>query len=332
MMAWRRTAARACNVVAIVLGVALGVSPLTGCETNPTTGRSQAIIFSWADEVALGTQETPKMVQEFGGEVARADLREYVSRVGMSMAATTGQDDPVLGQLPWEFKLLNSPVANAFALPGGKVFMTVGLASKMTNEAQLAGVLGHEIGHVAARHANERIASGTYAQMGLAIGGALLGGSEVGQIAAQIAEQGAGFWLLSYGRDQENESDALGLRYMTRVGYDPLGQYQVMQILAKMEQQGRPPEFLSTHPYPEKRMENIAGKIQGEYAHTQGNPQFSLREAEFRANFLSKLAAAYPADQWDDADHALALASVGMGCGHTSERAAERCARPHAGN
>jgi predicted Zn-dependent protease len=267
---------------------------LTGCEKNLTTGRSQAIALSWNDEVAIGMQEQPKMVKEFGGVVPQAELRAYVTEVGNKLAATTAQDDPILGKIPWEFTLLNSPVINAFALPGGKVFMSRGLAEKMTNEAQLAAVLGHEIGHVAARHTNERIARVQYTQGAIGIVGALLGTGGGGDLLASIAGQGAQFWLLSYDRDQEIESDLLGVRYMTRVGYDPRGSYQVMQILSSTDKQGRPPEMLSTHPYPEKRMENIQQWIATDYAHTQNNSQFSLREQEFRSRFLSKLSAAYP--------------------------------------
>jgi predicted Zn-dependent protease len=290
------------------------LSVFTGCSTNPTTGRRAYYALSREEEIAIGQQSKPGMIQEFGGEVARADLRQYVTDIGMRLVSTVGQDDPAMATLPWEFTLLNSDVVNAFALPGGKVFMSRGLAQRMTNEAQLAAVIGHEIGHVTAQHTSERF--GDAQSTGLLAGiGAILVGGLTGIDVSSLAEQASGIALASYGRDQENEADALGMRYMVRVGYNPIGSRQVMEILASLDQQGRPPEFLSTHPYPEKRVENIQGKLDNEYAYTQNNPQFKTGEQEFRANFLSKLTQAYPENQPEDpAIRAFAM-SRGL-CGH----------------
>ena len=272
---------------------------LTGCTTNPTTGRSSYYALSREEEIAIGQQSKPSMIAEFGGEVARADLRQYVTDVGMRLVATIGQDDPSMVNLPWEFTLLNSDVVNAFALPGGKVFMSRGLAQRMTNEAQLAGVLGHEIGHVTAQHTSERF--GDAQRTGLIAGiGSILVGATLGVDVSGLANQASELTLASYGRDQENEADALGMRYMERAGYNPIGQLQVMQILASLDKNGRPPEMLSTHPYPEKRIENIQGKLRNEYAATQNNPNYRTGEQEFRANFLSKITIAYPPNREED--------------------------------
>lgn len=284
---------------ACIAPLLLLVSVLVGCTTNPTTGRTSYYALSRDEEIAIGEQSKDGMIQEFGGEVQRAELRQYVRDVGMRLVATVGQDDPAMSSLPWEFVLLDSDVVNAFALPGGKVFMSRGLAQRMTNEAQLAGVLGHEIGHVTAQHTSERF--GDAKRTGLIAGiSSVLLGATLGIDVSALAEQAAGITLASYGRDQENEADALGMRYMMRAGYDPIGQLQVMQILASLDKTGRPPEFLSTHPYPEKRIENIEGKLRNEYAFTQGNSQFKTGEQEFRANFLSKLSAAYPPGREED--------------------------------
>ncbi|MFO0832358.1 MAG: M48 family metallopeptidase [Phycisphaerales bacterium] len=307
----KRSAVAGGRAGALVLAAVVGV--LGGCEMNPTTGRRQVIALSWQQEAALGVQESPKMVQEFGGEVAKQELRDYVREVGMKLAAQAVQDDARLKDLPWEFTLLNSDVVNAFALPGGKVFMSRGLAEKMTNEAELAGVLGHEIGHVAARHTNERIAQTQYAQVGVGLAG-LLGGQEYGQLAQAVSEQGAQFWLLSYSRDQESEADHLGLRYMTRAKYDPRGQVQVMQILNSLDKSGRPPEMLSTHPYPEERIKNMQQAIQESYSFTQNNPEYGLHESEFRSRFLSRLGAAFPGG-YDTSDAVRRLAMTGMHAG-----------------
>lgn len=284
---------------ACIAPLLLLVSVLVGCTTNPTTGRTAYYALSREQEIQVGEQYKAGMIEEFGGEVQRAELRQYVRDVGMRLVATVGQDDPAMSSLPWEFVLLDSDVVNAFALPGGKVFMSRGLAQRMTNEAQLAGVLGHEIGHVTAQHTSERFgdAKGTSLVAGAV---SVLFGATLGVDVSGFAEQVAGITLASYGRDQENEADALGMRYMVRAGYDPVGQLQVMQILASLDKTGRPPEFLSTHPYPEKRIENIEGKLRNEYAFTQGNSQFKTGEQEFRVNFLSKLSAAYPPGREED--------------------------------
>lgn len=303
---------RACGVLLSVVGVSLAMQ---GCETNPTTGRTQAVGMSFQNEVALGIEAKPQLIAEMGGEVAREDLRAYITRVGTALASTVGQDDPRMGQLPWEFTLLDSDVINAFALPGGKVFMSRGLAQRMTNEAQLAAVLGHEIGHVTARHTSERIGRGQWTGLGVGIAGAILQEPTI----SDVLDQGAGLWLLGYSRSQELEADALGMRYMVRQGYNPIGTRQVMEILAKADRNGQPPEFLSTHPYPESRIKQADQLLATTYAATQNNPAYRTGEAEFRANFLQKLSLAYPAGREEDPavrQFAMSRGVCGAGCGH----------------
>jgi predicted Zn-dependent protease len=279
-------------VSAAVLG--LGVA-LAACSTNPTTGRRQFNVFSRSDEIALGTQAKPELVKEFGGEVQRAELKQYITEVGTRLTRRTEGDNP---SLPWEFTLLDSDVINAFALPGGKVFISRGLAAKMTSEAQLAGVLGHEIGHVTARHSNDSAARELLVTAAAVSAAVLLENSNAGnttKVLVPVAIQVGGTTLvLQYSRDQESEADALGVRYMVREGYDPKAQVQVMGILKDAMQGGRTPEFFATHPYPETRIRRLSEMLAKEYAYTQGNPQFRSGEAEYRAKFLSKLSAAYP--------------------------------------
>lgn len=276
------------------LAAVLATGMAWGCSTNPTTKRSQFILLSRDQEVALGAQSKPQLVQEFGGEVARADLRTYVNEVGMRLVQTTAEDDPSLPGLPWEFTLLDSDVINAFALPGGKVFMSRGLAQLMTNEAQLAGVLGHEIGHVTARHTNERFSKAAAAEAGLGIGGALLGSSISAQVVSRLANKGTELALMSYGRGQESESDTLGVMYMTRCKYDPQGQVQVMEILKQASKGSNPPEILSTHPLPETRIHDLENLLKEKYPNATAANGYQLKEKEFRDRFLSKLKAAYP--------------------------------------
>jgi predicted Zn-dependent protease len=248
-----------------------------------------ATLLSMDEEIALGAEAAPQLTQEYGGEVSDQRLVAALDRVGHSMTDTL---DGEFRDLPWEFTLLNSPVINAFALPGGKVFVSRALVERMTNEAQLAGVVGHEIGHVTARHGNQKVSAALIAQ-GVVIGAAVAAsGSDNDAIAAGVpllVQAGSGAFLLKYGRGQELESDRLGIDYMTRAGYNPVGMRQVMDILAEASQGNAPPEFFSTHPHPESRIEQIDALLEGEYAHTQFNPDYTVYEDRFESQFLQPL-------------------------------------------
>ncbi|MEL7474491.1 MAG: M48 family metallopeptidase [Planctomycetota bacterium] len=276
--------------------LALLASPgLIGCTTNEATGRNQLLAFSRDEEVAIGTEAQPQLVAEYGGEVPDASLRSYVTNIGLDMAQYTEAD---YASLPWEFTLLDSDVINAFALPGGKVFMSRGLAEKMTNEAQLASVIGHEIGHVTARHTSERVGKAMGLQVLASIAGAAAGYSSsaiVADIVPQIVGAGGQGYLLKFGREQELESDRLGMRYMVRAGYDPKGLEQTMFILKEAAEGARQPEFLSTHPHPESRIEQAQKLIATAYAETQNNPDYKLHEGRYRDRFLARVAMLPPA-------------------------------------
>jgi predicted Zn-dependent protease len=286
---------RALQKSVVALGVLAVPAWLAGCSTNPTTGRSQFNVYSRDQEISLGTQAKPELVKEFGGEVQRADLKAYITEVGMRLARHTEGDSP---SLPWEFTLLDSDVINAFALPGGKVFISRGLAAQMTSEAQLAGVLGHEIGHVTARHSNDRAGQALLVTAGAVTAAVLLENSDAGdatKVIAPVAIQVGGTTLiLQYSRGQEVEADALGVRYMVRESYNPRAQVEVMEILKAALEGDRGLEFFSTHPYPETRIKRLNELIARDYSYTGGNPQFRDGADEFRAKFLSKLSAAYP--------------------------------------
>ncbi len=267
---------------------------LGGCVTNEATGRSIFAMLSPQEEIALGTEAAGQFTQEYGGAVKSAPLNQYVTNLGQQLASKTEGDYP---SYPWEFTLLDSDVVNAFALPGGKVFVSKGLARRLTNEAQLAGVMGHEVGHVTAQHGNQRISSQTAFNVGLSVAAVVVSQSDnkqvqdFGALGIPALQIGGNLVMLKYGRDEELEADRLGVRYMTRCGYNPIGQMQVMQLLASLSANSeRQPEFLSTHPDPAARVAAIQSMLAGEYAYTQNNPEFRLEEQRFRSQFLATLA------------------------------------------
>ncbi|MHC4786221.1 MAG: M48 family metalloprotease [Planctomycetota bacterium] len=268
-----------------------------GCRVNPSTGRSQLLLISSEDAIALGNESKPALMAEYGGEVDAPELRSYVALVGRSMAELTEADYP---QLPWEFTVLDSDVINAFALPGGKVFASKGLLERLDNEAQLAGVLGHEVGPVPAAHAEERI-SHSLLVAGVAIGATAAAGQSdddwvrIG-VPVIVGAAGTGY-LLSFNRDQEQEADEQGVKYMTAAGYDPHGMLEVLHVLADAGSGPRPPEFLSTHPYPETRMKTVRDLLDGPYHYTQGSPDFR----KYRKRYEREARPFLPADVPDQA-------------------------------
>jgi predicted Zn-dependent protease len=247
---------------------------LAGCQTNPSTGRSQFLLVSGDETTAMGVEAKPQLIAEYGGEHPSASLRQYITDIGTSMLQFV---EPEFADLPWEFTLLDSDVINAFALPGGKVFMTIELLSRMSNEAQVAGVLGHEIGHVTARHVDERISQAMAVEVGLGV----LGASTESQLILVGASLFGSGYQLHFGRDQELESDRQGIKYMTRAGYDPQGLYQVLEILRDAAGEDRGWELLSTHPAPERRLDQVTDMLKEEYAYTANNPSLSLHRDRF---------------------------------------------------
>lgn len=308
------------------LGLLLAALFLTGCSTNPATGSRSLTLLSWSEEKAMGAEAAPQFTAEFGGPVPDEQLQRYVTEVGQRMVAQIEPEVP--GDLEWEFILLDSDVINAFALPGGKVFMTRGLASRFTDEAQLAGVLGHEIGHVTARHGNQRMSK----QIGfnILIGAAAVGvgiadsDSDVrkyGQYAVPALAVGGNVVLLKYGRDEESQADQLGVRYMARAGYNPVAQREVMEVLqaAAGSSAGAPPEWLSTHPYPETRIERLNQILAEQYPDAATNPAYSRAEQRYQSQFLSRLNALPPAKHTGamltTAEQTMLASAVGAGPG-----------------
>ena len=224
-------------------------------DTNPYTGKKQSIGLSVEEEIAIGLQSAPQMAQQHGGLYPDQKAQDLVDRIGASLV-----NNSVAKETPYryDFHLLRDPNAiNAFALPGGQIFITYALFSKLENEDQLAGVLGHEIGHVIGRHSAERIANQGLTQ-GLISGVLVGGGDSTGQMAAMIGN----VVNMKFGRSDELESDELGVKFMIDAGYQPEEMIGVMQILKSAAGPNRTPEFQSTHPDPENRIEKIKEAIE----------------------------------------------------------------------
>ncbi len=313
--------------VLAVLAAAAGAWLAAGCAKNEATGkRIFTLGMSRDQEIQIGAQAGPEFTAQFGGPVESPALQQYVTNIGKRMAAETEAENP---SLPWEFTLLNTDVVNAFALPGGKVFFTRGLAKELTTEAQMAGVLGHEIGHVTARHGAQRIASHTALSGVLQVSAAVVGASgsqtaqTVGQLGIPALETGGGLVLLKYGRDEESEADSLGMRYMSNVGYNPRGQLEVMQVLARVAGTPNGAEFFATHPFPETRIQRIEEELRTRYAAMANNPNYGEFADRYRSQFLAPLSKLPPPPEppkqqgreGDSADRSLALGDPASWCG-----------------
>jgi len=219
---------------------------------NEYTDRVQNINMSTDQEIAIGLQNGPEMAKQHGGLYPDERLQNYVDNVGNKLVNNTmARESPYR----YEFHLLADPhTINAFALPGGQIFITYALYSKLQNEDQLAGVLGHEIGHVLGRHSAERIAEHDFWKT-ISTGASV--GADAGGLVNGIGQN----ILLGNGRDDELESDKLGILFMIRSGYNPQEMIGVMQILKAAAGPNRTPEFQSTHPDPDNRIEKIREAI-----------------------------------------------------------------------
>jgi len=227
---------------------------------NEFTGRVQRLaLASEQEEIALGLQAAPQMIREMGGEHPDRNAKAMVEAVGRKLSAIRAVAQT---RYPFKFYLLaDDRTVNAFALPGGQIFITSALFKLLKSEDQLAGVLGHEIGHVVGRHSNEQMAQqGLWVGIARGVGLLLSDGQGMGG-GMQIADMLAQVRLKSYGRDDELESDRLGIRFMAQAGYDPNALIGVMEILSQASGGAGGPEFLSTHPNPENRIGRIKEEI-----------------------------------------------------------------------
>lgn len=220
---------------------------LSACAINPVTGKKQIVFMSEAQEIAMGQQSDPEIVAFFG-LYEDPQLQEFITEKGKKMAAISHRP-----KLAYEFKVVDSPVINAFAVPGGYVYFTRGIMAHFNNEAEFAGVLGHEIGHVTARHSVIQQRNQLFGQIGLLAGIILV--PQLGQFVEPLS-QGMQLALLKFGRDAERQSDELGVDYSSQIGYDATEMAGFFETLERQQENsggGEIPDFLSTHPSPEER-------------------------------------------------------------------------------
>lgn len=226
-----------------------------GCAKNPVTGRNELMLMSREQEIAMGKQSDPEIVAFFG-LYQDERLQNFINEKGKAMAAISHRKE-----LPYEFKIVDSPVVNAFAVPGGFVYFTRGIMAHFNNEAEFAGVLGHEIGHITARHSAKQYSNAMLGQVGLVAGSII--SPEFAQVA-DIAQTGLQLLFLKFGRDAESQSDKLGVEYSTKIGYDAAemaGFFSTLNRLSTLSGSDGVPTFLSTHPDPadrERKVEKLA--------------------------------------------------------------------------
>src|SRR5512141_1527373 len=237
----------------LTAGLALGF----GCATNPATGKKEFNLMSEAQEIQMGREADAQVRQEMG-IYKDAALQQYVNTIGQQLARVSDRPN-----LEWHFAVVDQPAVNAFALPGGFVYITRGILPFLQNEAQLAGVLGHEIGHVTARHSASQYSKATGASVGLALLGIFVPEAQQLQGAAETA---LSLLFLKYGRDDELEADRLGAGYEAKGGWDPHALAGMLTTLGRLDQASGSrkgvPNWLSTHPTPADRVQKVNAIVQ----------------------------------------------------------------------
>lgn len=223
-----------------------------GCAINPVTGKKQVVLMSEAQEIGMGQQSDPE-ITAFFGVYEDPELQQFITEKGLEMAAVSHRP-----KLDYHFKVVDSPIINAFAVPGGYVYFTRGIMAHFNNEAEFAGVLGHEIGHVTARHSVIQQRNQIIGQLGMIAGMVFI--PELADFAEPLS-QGMQIALLSFGRDAERQSDELGVEYSSRIGYDAAemaGFFNTLERQGAKQGASEIPEFLSTHPSPGERNITVA--------------------------------------------------------------------------
>ncbi len=270
--------------ITIIHLISLGVVTLalSGCAVNPLTGDDELMFYNLDQDFKVGAAVAPKLEEALGGRIEDESLQKYVDQVGQKIARVCHHPE-------WDYNYVavESEQVNALALPGGYIFVTRGMLEKLSSEAELAGILGHETAHVVGRDSMNAMSK----QRGM----------QIASIAAAVADPSAGmgafyagqFLMLNYSREDETQADLSGLDYLVDAGYDPHGILQVMAVLEGLMER-RPVEFFSTHPLPENRLHRLNQKISYRYATARGSKR--VGQKDYQKNVLDYLAS-HPPDE-----------------------------------
>ena len=242
---------------------------VSGCAANPVTGRSQLMLMSEQEEIQIDRQNSPFQLSSDYGTIQDHALQGYLAEVGLGLAALSHRP-----RMPYRFNGVNATYINAYAFPGGTICATRGILLKLNDEGELASLLGHELGHVNARHTARQMSQAMLTQV-LVGGAAAVVGSQsnaLGDLTAQLGSIGAGALLASYSRDNEREADDLGLRYMAAAGYDPRGFVGLMEMLRNLNKQkpNTVQTLFSTHPMSEERYQDALDAVRTRYPRSSG--------------------------------------------------------------
>lgn len=256
--------------------LALSLCFFTGCVVNPITGEEELMLIPEQQDIAIGKKYAPEVEKQMGGRIANANLQNYIDRVGQAIARVSHKRN-----FEYHFVALQHESVNAFALPGGYVFITKGMLAKLTTEAQLAAILGHEVTHIVARDVS--VAMSRQIGIGLLLSAVTSEKTPRGVLtAANLTRQ---ILDLQYSREDEKDADIGGLDYMVRAGYNPYAMVETMQMLQN-QQRTRPVEFFSTHPNPENRIAYLTQEIQAKYYNLEG---LKIGKDDYHRNILSAL-------------------------------------------
>ena len=253
---------------------------MVGCATNPVTGESQFMLVSESQEINLDKQHSPHQFSADYGVAQDAKLNAYVSQTGRRLAGLSHRP-----QMPYSFRVVNANYVNAYAFPGGSIAATRGIMLKMRNEGELAALMGHELGHVNARHTAEILSKSQLTN--LVVGSLAIAGQSTGygKLAAQLGMLGSGALLASYSRDNERQADALGMEYMVKGGYGPDGMVGLMDILSNLSKgKHSSAELLfATHPMSSERYSTSVNTARNKYATAKRQPLYSERYMDHMA-------------------------------------------------
>lgn len=238
---------------------------LSGCAANPVTGEQQLMLMSEQQEIQVDREQSPHQFSDDFGAVQDAELNNYIAQVGSNLSSRSHRP-----QMPYSYRAVNANYVNAYAFPGGSIATTRGILLELDNEAELAGLLGHEIGHVNARHTAAQMSTGMLTNLGVALVGAYIGTryEDAAPLVESLGAVGSGALLASYSRDHERQADSLGMEYMVRSGQNPQGMVGLMEVLVK-ESQGNPSaieRMFATHPMSSERYETAKSTAATRYA------------------------------------------------------------------